>query len=360
MPVSEHTPLISPPACHSQQASQDSNASGRGKVRGLLNRIKSRVPQGQATQRLDNVLDDIDQDEQKSKRFLWFALFCIFNHVVGGAITLHFLEGWSLYDAFYFCIVTTTTVGYGDITPSRVSSKLYVVYYVVVSIGLITALLSHLVSVLLDRQEAMLLAALTGEDAEEIDEYDSDIEAPTSGSDMSARILHATRHLDLSDYYGLFYSVLSLLLILGIGVVVFTMLEKLSFVDAVYTTIISATTVGFGDFEPTQNGTKVIMTFWLGFSTMCVAKVVADFTDATMKARQRAMSRRLLTASMDLNSMKQMDADKSGSIDKSEFLTEMLVRSGKVDRREIDTILLRFNQLDTNSSGDITASECVA
>ena len=34
-----------------------------------------------------------------------------------GAVLFTFWEDWSFFDAFYFCFVTSTTIGFGDMTP---------------------------------------------------------------------------------------------------------------------------------------------------------------------------------------------------------------------------------------------------
>lgn len=363
---SEATPLVDTTRRRNlRRVTADRTLSAQSRTVSILKRAQTRLrPDEPHTETgLDMVCKEIEENEKKSNRFFWVAIFFIVNHILGGAITLHFLEGWTFYDCFYFCIVTTTTVGYGDITPDTPLSKLYVIYYVIVSIALISTMLSYLIGLLLDQQEEFLLAAMVKDDQteeqidEEMEDYRMDMEEQNLAESANERILNATRSLDVSDYYGLGFAVCFLSVVLLVGFLVFIKLENLSVVDSLYATVISATTVGFGDVEPTHNSTKVVMTVWLCFSTIAVGKLVADFTDANVKAKQRDVSRRLLTASMDVESIQFMDVDRSGSVDKCEFVTEMLIRSGKVERKDVDTILLRFKQLDTNRSGDLTVSD---
>jgi hypothetical protein len=45
-----------------------------------------------------------------------------------GTVVYRLLEDWSWVDAFYFCTVAVTTVGFGDLTPSTDGSKLFTVF----------------------------------------------------------------------------------------------------------------------------------------------------------------------------------------------------------------------------------------
>lgn len=356
----EVTPLVTTSRQTVRQTAEKDVGSAIRRTKSILKRARDRLgPKVDDESRLDEVCLELEESEKSGNRFFWVAIVFIVNHVLGGVITLHFLEGWSFFDCAYFCIVTTTTVGYGDITPQSKFAKIYVIYYVIVSIGLISTMLAHLIGLLIDQQEEMLLAAITHDDDGDEQQGSSGNETrlDVGGFSPEEQIITATQRLDKSDWYNLIMACCSLLVILLIGFAVFFWMEGLSVVDALYTTIISATTVGFGDFEPTHNTTKTIMTVWLCFSTIAVGKVIADFTDASVKAKQRDVSRRLLTASMDIGSIKSFDKDQSGAVDKCEFLAEMLVRSGKVEREDVDTILLRFEQLDKDNNGEISVAD---
>ncbi len=56
--------------------------------------------------------------------------------IVVGSTTYHLVEGWNWLDAFYFAVITLTTVGYGDFYPQTDIGKLFTIFYVISGIGL--------------------------------------------------------------------------------------------------------------------------------------------------------------------------------------------------------------------------------
>ena len=59
-----------------------------------------------------------------------------------GTVVFRELEGWSLLDALYFSVVTLATVGYGDLTPTTSTAKLFSILYILIGVGILGVFLS--------------------------------------------------------------------------------------------------------------------------------------------------------------------------------------------------------------------------
>lgn len=57
-----------------------------------------------------------------------------------GAWFYHLVEGWSDLDSLYFCVITLTTIGYGDLAPKSDIGKVFTMMYVVIGVGLLVGL----------------------------------------------------------------------------------------------------------------------------------------------------------------------------------------------------------------------------
>ena len=64
-------------------------------------------------------------------------LFTSVTVVALGAVVYHYLEGWNYLDAVYFCVITLTTIGYGDFSPQTDAGKLFTIFYICIGLGLI-------------------------------------------------------------------------------------------------------------------------------------------------------------------------------------------------------------------------------
>ncbi len=74
--------------------------------------------------------------------------------VVFGTIGFALIEGKGLVDAFYFTIVTVSTVGYGDIHPETGAGKLLAVALIVTGVGAFLGVIAKATEMMLERRQS--------------------------------------------------------------------------------------------------------------------------------------------------------------------------------------------------------------
>ena len=60
-------------------------------------------------------------------RVVWPIISCVLFAMIGPGLLIGHIEGWSIDEALYFTFVTGLTIGYGDLTPRHVVSRLLAV-----------------------------------------------------------------------------------------------------------------------------------------------------------------------------------------------------------------------------------------
>ena len=77
---------------------------------------------------------DVLRDRDSRPVLIWAG-----TALLGGTLVYHWLEGWSLLDALYFCVITLATVGYGDLTPTTPFARAFTIVYVINGIVILLA-----------------------------------------------------------------------------------------------------------------------------------------------------------------------------------------------------------------------------
>lgn len=77
----------------------------------------------------------------RDRKFLALLLLVIVVLAIGTMFYAH-VEHWRLLDALYFSAITLTTVGFGDFAPHTDTGKWFTIFYLLIGIGVLLALIT--------------------------------------------------------------------------------------------------------------------------------------------------------------------------------------------------------------------------
>ena len=72
---------------------------------------------------------------------------------------------------------------------------------------------------------------------------------------------------------------LSLVIMIGIGTIVYCGFEDLSFVDGIYMSTATVSTIGYGDISPRTQGGRVFAIFWIVLSYVMILQSLRSVVD---------------------------------------------------------------------------------
>ncbi|KAL0738068.1 hypothetical protein Bca4012_014278 [Brassica carinata] len=245
-------------------------------------------------------------------------------------------------DGLYFCIVTMCTIGYGDITPNSVITKLFSIMFVLVGFGFIDILLSGMVSYVLDLQESYML-----DSAKRRDEPDH------RGRSYIIDVKKGRMRIRLKVALAL--GVVVLCIALGVGIMHF--IEGIDWLDSFYLSVMSVTTVGYGDRAFKTLPGRLFAAVWLLVSTLAVARAFLYLAEARVDKRNRERAKKVLREAMSVSQFFAADIDNNGCVSKAEYVIYKLKEMEKITDKDITPISKQFDKLDRCSNGKITLGD---
>lgn len=132
-----------------------------------------------------------------------------------------------------------------------------------------------------------------------------------------------------------------------------------SVISSIYFAVITATTIGFGDFHPSTTWMRAIYIFYLPFSVAVFGQVLSKIASVYMDMKAQEADDKFLQRQLALRDLKAMDVDKDGKVEYGEFLAFILVTLRKVDQQDVDEIRALFCNLDVDNNGYLEKSDLV-
>lgn len=114
----------------------------RQKCLDLIHRDKVRLKLGDGFKVMRNIEHKSKLEQELVSLFTSILMFLSFWLI--GALVFHFVEGWSYFDAVYFCLLCLITIGYGDFSPNRSLGRVFFVVWAISAVPLMTILISNM------------------------------------------------------------------------------------------------------------------------------------------------------------------------------------------------------------------------
>ena len=273
-------------------------------------------------------------------------------YFAAGAAVYGHLEGWSPMDSCYFLMVTICTVGYGDIVPTNPMSKCFTCIYALVGMSSIFSMLEPVVEMLSNGID-VVEKAVTG-----FLENQGCIAPAVDTLDMSIPLKEINATINYPRRY--FLALTNPLVIMLLGLAIATVVvEEGGWVDCLYFSIISMTTIGYGDITPKSPLPKFFVMLYLPLSVAVLAQALADVSAIGLRRsiRETDYGDKLAEKFLFDECVKKANADES--ITEGEFLVTVLMRRQLVDETTIAAIRRQFREIVRHSDDTIPVEERV-
>ena len=278
--------------------------------------------------------------------------------VVGAFVYLEFEPDWTPTQAVYFLMVTMSTVGYGDMSPTSDGAKVFTVIWIFTGLLAVFSQLGACIGSLvtpITRGGRNILDKCFPKNMIDIDgDGEADFAYP--------------RHFIIYYAKGLFPSIL-----LNVGLqmgsaAVFHAIEGWGYGDAVYHCFVTATTVGYGDISIATEEGRIWATFHILFSVVLLAEMLASVGELGEERRIALERLGQLQRQLDANMLsgllanaaamragdKEYDANQlppAEDLNETEFVICMLLQMGITKIERVRPLIKKFRSLDKDGSG---------
>lgn len=226
------------------------------------------------------------------------ALFLVLSYIGVSILFYHFVEHWPVVDCIYFAMVIVTTVGYGDVIPLSTAGKAFTIFFAFYGICTIGMALGRLARLFLERQKSIAKEA-TQKLLSNVDSANAAANAmanPMQDKELSLAVpvvsnKEKKRQRKAPKWWRVLFSdsnkaILSALVPIAVSIgggLIVGAIEGWPVLDCFYYSIITITTVGFGDLSPKSEGARIFAIFYLPLAVISVAHGIGSVVEELSK-----------------------------------------------------------------------------
>lgn len=355
--MDEHDKVVSP-ATPSGGAYEPIAAGADQELGSGAVRTMSLTPR-QPTRRLTQQMSKQGLAERAVSKWLWLtkdpskvAAYVFFMWVVLG-IYMYMSRPWGenqhyydLVESLYVMVQIVTTVGYGDLTPAQPGGYLFTACYVLTAVVVVSSVVGAITDRLIKSHEAVAARLST------------ELVSRALGGDVSESMQHRQTVPYLAEFtkFAKAFGLWSCFVAVGTLFFHFHPGERKSLVEAFYMSVVTLTTVGFGDQTPVTRSGKIFAMIWMLLGVAAFANMIGRFAaimtkNEGMNALQEDDLLRIMTDPIFLKG--QTSADRSGEpvVRRADFILFMLCDMELVDQEIVSRLDKNFDTLDKDGNG---------
>ena len=236
-------------------------------------------------------------------------------------------EGWTVLQTTYFITVTITTCGYGFFHPTSDASKVFTIFYIFFGLIIIITVVNDLACCVLSGAQESVIRFTHRSIGSCLGMRDGQM------SDAAMR------------FYKVQYSLIAIFSMGLIGALFFSSNEDWTYIDAVYWTVCTMTTVGYGDLTIKYESSRVFAIFFIFGCVLIYATAAANLIEVYMETLNTAAA--IIIDAEDLNKDEGKFSDEwvekilplggekedSAMLSKSKVILLALIELGIVDQK---------------------------
>jgi hypothetical protein len=264
------------------------------------------------------------------RRFLRFFFYYLI-----GILVYQSLEGWSFTDTVWFITQTFTTVGYGNITPTSEAARTFTMFFIIAGMVLAFAAIN-------DSARLFVFWFRSKYNVKKL---------------KLKKIKKNKFQLIVRSVFNILMWAAILFFVALFGATVFALNEDWAFYDAMYFTIYTMTSVGYGDIVPKKSSSIWFNNFFL-LLTIPLTIVALEKITSFRRHYQRADLWEILEEIELSKPLLEAINKKEMRVSKAEYILHMLQLEGKLDYvRDLLRWDEKFKEFDLTKDGYLTMQD---